>query len=51
MTKQILFYPRVFINNAKFFFCVDIEIVSTLLIQKNILSIEDFKTASNIIVF
>lgn len=29
MAKEVLFDPKIFVSNAEFLFCVDIEIVSS----------------------
>ena len=51
MTKKILLYPKLFVSYAKFLFCIYVEIICSLGIQKFVLCVEQFESGDWVVIF
>ena len=47
MTKQILLYPGILVSNGELLFCVYIEVIYAISIQRSVFCVQNFVSAEN----
>jgi len=49
MTEQVMLEPELFVRYAKLLLCIDVEVVRSLFVQKDVFSVEYFEATRYVI--